>query len=139
MKCPNCGFSRPHGRPKKIDQAKALELRKNGATFAAIGKVLGVSPRAAQLACRREADAVEKGHSPEWQALCDLARLEKWKGFQERFSYEVSAYTLAEWLADCFRCADRVGDVRSLLLRWETGDRRGVRKSLSHLLKGQKK
>lgn len=47
------GPAAPRGRPRKFDDAKALELRSQGLSLSAIAKQLGVSRSAVQHAIRR--------------------------------------------------------------------------------------
>jgi DNA invertase Pin-like site-specific DNA recombinase len=53
MKCPNCGYEPPKGRPKKLDDAKVLKMRAKGKSLAEIAKKFGVTRGAVQAALKR--------------------------------------------------------------------------------------
>jgi DNA invertase Pin-like site-specific DNA recombinase len=52
-KCPQCGYEPPKGRPKKVDDAKAVKMKKQGKSLATIAKKLGVTRGAVQAALKR--------------------------------------------------------------------------------------
>lgn len=53
MKCPNCGYQPPKGRPKKLDDAKVKKLRAKGLSLAQIAETLDVTRGAVQAAIKR--------------------------------------------------------------------------------------
>ena len=53
MKCPNCGYEPPKGRPKKLDDKKIKKLKKAGKSLAVIAKKFGVTRGAIQAALKR--------------------------------------------------------------------------------------
>jgi transposase len=53
MKCPNCGYTPPKGRPKKLDDKKVKKMRERGASLAEIAEHFGVTRGAIQAALKR--------------------------------------------------------------------------------------
>ena len=52
-KCPQCGYSPPMGRPKKLDDKKIAKLRKQGLGVREIGRKLGVTHGAIRASLAR--------------------------------------------------------------------------------------
>lgn len=53
MKCPNCGYEPPKGRPKKLDDKKVKALSKKGKSLAEIAAKFKVTRGAVQAALKR--------------------------------------------------------------------------------------
>lgn len=53
MKCPNCGYEPPRGRPKTVNDKRILKLRRAGKSLSEIAKVFGVTRGAIQAALKR--------------------------------------------------------------------------------------
>lgn len=53
MKCPNCGFERPRGRPKKLNDKLVSKLRAQGLSLAEIADKIGVPRSSVQSALTR--------------------------------------------------------------------------------------
>lgn len=53
MKCPQCGYKPPKGRPKKIDDQKVKSLKKQGKSLSEIAARLGVTKGAIQASIKR--------------------------------------------------------------------------------------
>jgi hypothetical protein len=53
MKCPQCGYEPPIGRPKVVDDARVAKMRAKGTPFREIAEKLEVSLGAVQAADRR--------------------------------------------------------------------------------------
>lgn len=53
MKCPQCGYEPPKGRPKKLNDAKVKKLSAKGLSVRKIAETLGVSKGAVQGALGR--------------------------------------------------------------------------------------
>jgi hypothetical protein len=53
MRCPQCGYEPPIGRPKKLDDKKIQTLRKRGLSLREIASELGVTHGAVQAALKR--------------------------------------------------------------------------------------
>ena len=53
MKCPNCGYEPPRGRPKKLDDKKVRRMKKAGDSLAEIAGLFGVSRGAVQASLKR--------------------------------------------------------------------------------------
>jgi len=54
MKCPNCGYEPPRGRPKKLNDKKVKELSRKGLSLAEIAEKFGVTRGAVQAALKRD-------------------------------------------------------------------------------------
>jgi len=54
MKCPQCSYIPPRGRPKKLDDEKVLKMRKAGKSLADIAAHYGVTRGAIQAAIIRK-------------------------------------------------------------------------------------
>lgn len=54
MKCPNCGYEPPLGRPKKLDDKKIHKMRKAGKSLAEIADKFNVTRGAIQSALKRK-------------------------------------------------------------------------------------
>lgn len=55
MKCPNCGYEPPRGRPKKLDDAKIRALHAKGKSLRTIAEHFGVTHGAVQASLKRTA------------------------------------------------------------------------------------
>ena len=53
MKCPNCGYEPPRGRPRNLDDVQAKRLRVKGLSLRAIAAKLGVTEGAIRAALKR--------------------------------------------------------------------------------------
>lgn len=53
MKCPNCGYEPPKGRPKKVDDKRVKKLRAKGKSLREIAAELGVTHGTIQAALKR--------------------------------------------------------------------------------------
>lgn len=53
MKCPQCGYQPPKGRPKQLDDAKVKKLRDKGLSLADLAAKFGVTRGAIQAALKR--------------------------------------------------------------------------------------
>lgn len=54
MKCPNCGYKPPIGRPKKLDDKKILSMKRQGKSLAEIADKFKVTRGAIQAALKRK-------------------------------------------------------------------------------------
>lgn len=55
MKCPQCGYAPPKGRPKKLDDKKVKALRAKGLSLGQLAEKFGVTRGAIQAALKRPA------------------------------------------------------------------------------------
>lgn len=53
MKCPNCGYEPPRGRPKKLNDAKVRAEYRKTKSLAETAKKFGVTRGAVQAALKR--------------------------------------------------------------------------------------
>lgn len=53
MKCPNCGYEPPRGRPQKLDDAKIKKMRRAGKSLAEIADKFKVTRGAIQASLKR--------------------------------------------------------------------------------------
>lgn len=53
MKCPKCGYEPPMGRPKKLDDKKVKQMKKDGKSLSEIAAKFGVTRGAVQAALKR--------------------------------------------------------------------------------------
>ena len=53
MKCPNCGYEPPKGRPKKLDDKKIMDMKNKGKSLAEIAQKFNVTRGAIQASLRR--------------------------------------------------------------------------------------
>lgn len=54
MKCPQCGYEPPRGRPKKLDDTRVKALAKKGLNNLEIAEKLGVTEGAIRAALKRQ-------------------------------------------------------------------------------------
>lgn len=53
MKCPNCGYEPPIGRPKKLNDGVIKKLKRKGASLAKIAEKFGVTRGAIHASLKR--------------------------------------------------------------------------------------
>lgn len=54
MKCPQCGYQPPRGRPKTLDAAKMQKLRDKGLSYREVAAKLGCTEGAVRAALKRQ-------------------------------------------------------------------------------------
>lgn len=53
-KCPKCGYERPRGRPKKLDDKKVKAEKKKGKSLTALAAMFGVTRGGIQASLKRK-------------------------------------------------------------------------------------
>lgn len=53
MKCTNCGYAPPRGRPRKLDDARILKYHEKGYSLYRIADTMGVTRGAIQASLKR--------------------------------------------------------------------------------------
>lgn len=54
MKCPNCGYEPPRGRPKELDDKDIKKMKRKGKSLAEIAEKYGVTRGAIQASLKRK-------------------------------------------------------------------------------------